>query len=211
MKWSAGVFFIALLSSVVSAQGPAPVAGTDYVVIEEGAPLEIAEGKVVVEEFFNYICPACYSFEPLFLAWQEQLPDYVEVHHVPATFRPDFEFYANVYYAARALQVQEKTHALIYEAIHSERSLPGEGDEMDENKVADFYAKHGVDPAAFLNALRSFGVDAQVRRATNHMVRSGIRGTPSLVINGRYLVLGNSFAEILDTANYLIQQEYKSE
>ena len=40
------------------AQAPTPVAGQDYVEISNGRPLDPADGVIVVEEVFNYICPA---------------------------------------------------------------------------------------------------------------------------------------------------------
>ena len=63
------VFIAALLicltgeSSIAYAQSPKPVAGKDYVEIVGGRPLKIADDKIIVEEFFNYICPACNGFE----------------------------------------------------------------------------------------------------------------------------------------------------
>jgi thiol:disulfide interchange protein DsbA len=189
------------------AQAPEPVAGRDYIEIPNGSPLERAEGKVIVEEFFNYICPGCNAFEPTFLAWTADLPDYVKVVHVPATFRPDFVPYARAYYAAQALGIAEKTHADVYRAIHQTGRLPGEGRRIDEERIAEFYADYGVTKEQFLQTMRSFGVEAKLKRATEHLQRSRVPSTPSLVINGRYLVRGNTYADALRIANYLIEKE----
>jgi thiol:disulfide interchange protein DsbA len=198
---------LVLLAGAVShAQAQTPVAGTDYIEIGNGRPLDPAEG-VVVEEFFNYICPACNAFEPLFVAWAAKLPDGVKVVHVPASFRPDFVPYAKAYYAAQSLNIAEKAHAAVYQAIHRSRTLPAEGQRPDEEKIAAFYADYGVDAQQFLAAMKSFAVDLKVRRAAEHMTRSRIPSTPSLVINGRYLVRGNSYADMLRIADYLIEKE----
>ena len=198
---------LVLLAGAFSpAQAQTPVAGTDYIEISNGRPLDPAEG-VVVEEFFNYICPACNAFEPLFVAWAAKLPEGVKVVHVPASFRPDFVPYAKAYYAAQSLNVAEKAHAAVYQAIHRSRTLPAEGQRPDEQKIADFYADYGVEAAQFLAAMKSFAVDLKVRRAAEHMTRSRIPSTPSLVINGRYLVRGNSYADMLRIADYLIEKE----
>jgi thiol:disulfide interchange protein DsbA len=195
---------------VAGASGPAlaqdPVAGTDYVEISNGRPLDPAEG-VVVEEYFNYICPACNAFEPLFVAWQAKLPAGVKVVHVPASFRPDFVPYAKAYYAAQSLGLAEKAHAAVYPAIHRTRTLPAEGQRPDEQKIADFYADYGVSAEQFLAAMKSLSVDLKVRRAAEHMQRSRIPSTPSLVVNGRYLVRGNSYQDMLRIADFLIQKE----
>ncbi len=190
------------------AQSPAPVAGRDYIEIPNGRPLEPSDGVVVVEEFFNYACPACNGFEPNFVAWTRQLPSYVKLEHVPAAFLPAFVQYARAYYAARALGLVDKTHQAVYDAIHRTHVLPGEGDRPDEARIAKFYADFGVKAEEFLAAMQSFGVDTQVRRATEHMQRNRIPSTPSIVVNGRYLVRGSSIEDVFRIATYLIEKEH---
>jgi thiol:disulfide interchange protein DsbA len=189
------------------AQTPIPVAGTDYTEISNGRPLDPVAGVIVVEEFFNYICPACNAFEPLFVAWAAKLPSDVKLVHVPASFRADFVQYAKAYYAAQTLNVAEKSHAAVYQAIHRARTLPAEGQRPDDEKIAAFYADYGVDAQQFLAVMRSFAVDVKVRRAADHMTRVRIPSTPSVVINGRYLVRGNSYQDMLRIADYLIEKE----
>ena len=185
-----------------------PVAGKDYVEIQNGRPLDPAEGKVVVEEFFNYICPACNSFEPHFVAWTRKLPAYARVVHIPASFgRADFTQYARAYYAAAAMGIAGKTHQAVYDAIHRTHTLPAEGDKPDEERIARFYAGYGVSAQDFLAAMRSFGVETKLRRAAEHMKTNQIGGTPSVLVNGRYLVRGATYADMLRTASYLIEQE----
>jgi thiol:disulfide interchange protein DsbA len=115
--------------------------------------------------------------------------------------------YAKAYYAAQSLNVAEKAHAAVYQAIHRTRTLPAEGQRPDEEKIADFYGDYGVDAQQFLAVMKSFAVDLKVRRAAEHMARSRIPSTPSVVINGRYLVQGNSYQDMLRIADYLIQRE----
>lgn len=194
--------------ATAQAQSSVPVAGKDYIEIADGRPLAPAEGKVVVEEFFNYICPACNKFEPEFVAWTKKLPPYVKVEHVPAAFRADFVPYANAYYTAQLFGLADKTHQAAYDAIHKTHQMPAEGQKPDEEKIAAFYAGYGADPQKFLATMNSFGVKSKVRRATEHMQRSQVRSTPSILINGRYLVQGNSFADKLRIASYLIEKEH---
>lgn len=190
------------------AQSPEPVAGKDYIEIRNGRPLDPADGMVVVDEFFNYICPACNNFEPVFVAWSEKLPSYVKVDHVPAAFRPDFVQYAHAYYAARIFDVVDETHQAVYDAVHRTHDLPAEGDKPDEARIAKFYSKYGVDADEFLAAMQSFAVETKIRRATQYMQRCRVSSTPSLVINGRYLVQGGSLADMLRIATYLIEKEH---
>lgn len=199
--------FLASTPNFVSAQSPEPIAGQDYIEIPSGRPLDPVEGMIVVEEFFNYICPACNSFEPQFSSWVAQLPKSVKLVHVPAAFRPDFVPYARAYYAAQVFDIVDETHGEVYAAIHQSDLLPAEGDRPDEEKVSEFYADFGVDSQAFLNAMRSFQVNFNINRATDHMRRSRVSSTPSIVINGRYLVRGSTFSDTLRIASYLIEKE----
>ncbi len=198
----------------LQAQAQEPVAGRDYIEIPNGRPLTPADGKVVVEEFFNYICPGCNAFEPVLVAWAAKLPDYARFTHVPATFRPDFVPYARAFYAAQAHGIAEKTHAEVYRAIHQTRDLPSEADRMDpkrmEERIAAWYANHGVSEAEFLSTMRGFSVELKLKQATDHLQRSKVPSTPSLVINGRYLVRGNTYADTLRIASYLIEKEHAS-
>lgn len=207
MKTSIFAALLVLASVLVPAQAQEPVAGRDYIEIPNGRPLEPAEGMVVVEEFFNYICPACNAFEPVFVAWQAKLPPYVKVVHVPATFRADFVPYAKAYYAAQGLGLVEKTHRAVYEAIHIKRAIPAEGDRPDEEKIAAFYAGFGVSKDEFLSAMRSFGVLTKVNRATEHMQKSRVPATPTLVVNGRYMIRGATWDDSLRIASFLIEKE----
>ncbi|WP_346838131.1 thiol:disulfide interchange protein DsbA/DsbL [Microbulbifer sp. SAOS-129_SWC] len=205
------LFFLSLLlmfGSSFAAAADQPVAGEDYIEIAGGRPMSPADGKVVVEEFFNYICPACNKFEPQFSAWAKKQPAYVRIDHVPAAFRKDFEPYAYAYYTAQIFGIADKTHQAAYDAVHRTHTLPSEGETPDEAKIAQFYAGYGVDPQKFLATMKSFGVKSKVRRATEHLQRSQVRSTPSLLIDGRYLVKGKSFADKLRIADYLIQKEH---
>jgi len=210
MKGSVIPALLVLAASLIDsaqAQAPAPVAGKDYIEIPNGRPLDPADGVIVVEEFFNYICPACNAFEPSFVAWAAKVPPYVKVVHIPATFRADFIQYAKAYYAAEALGLVDKTHRDVYGAIHIKREIPAEGDRPDEEKIAAWYAKYGVSKDEFLSAMRSFGVNVKVNRATEQMTKSKVPSTPALVINGRYLVRGNTWDDSLRIASYLIEKE----
>jgi len=196
-----------LLASDAFAAVPEPMPGKDYLVINGGRPLDPVSGAVVVEECFNYICPSCNSFEPTFTAWARKLPPYVKVHRVPASFRADFAVYARAYYAAEVFGLVDKTHQAVYDAIHKSHLIPAEGDRPDEARVAAFYGKYGVDSQQFLAAMQSFSVDVKARRAYDYMIRSKIPETPSIIVNGRYLVQAATYDDLCRIATYLIEKE----
>lgn len=184
------------------------VAGRDYVLIGDGSPFDTAAGKVELVEFFNYACPACNAFNPQFSEWKKKLGADVHVVYAPLDFRPDFVQYARAYYAAEALGVADKAHDAVYDAIHQLHTLPGEGQPPDQARIAEFYAKfYGVKQDEFLQLMDSFAVNAKIGRARAFAMKSQVRSTPSLVINGRYLVKGESWDDMLKISDQLIQKE----
>jgi len=131
----------------------------------------------------------------------------VHVIYVPVEFRPDFLQYARAYYAADSFGLVGKTHDAVYEAIHQLHTVPGEGDAPDEGKIAAFYAKYGAKPDEFLQAMDGFAVNVKIAKAKQFAMRSRITSTPSIVVNGKYLVKGKSWEDNLRITDLLIASE----
>lgn len=192
---------------IVPPVGPAPVAGTDYVVIAGGAPYRPSPGKIEVVEVFGYVCPACAAFQPLANDWKAKRPADVDFTYVPAPFGPDWIPYAKGFYVAESEGLVEQSHNDLIHAIHVQQSMPGEGDSPKEADVAGFYAAYGADPKAFLAKMNSFANNAQVNRGKQFMIRSGVQSTPTLVVAGKYRVQGKTFEDMLRITDHLVAME----
>ena len=189
-----------------AAKGTA-TAGTDYVVIQGGQPFDPLNGKIEVVEVFNFICPACARFEPLLSAWKKTLPADVRLTYVPADFNAQWRPYAQAFFVADAMGLDARTHAAVFDAIHISHTLPSESDSPDESKIGAFYARYGADPKQFVDAMHSFAVDAKLKRAKQFMLASGVEGTPTVIVDGKYRVTGKSDEDVLRITNQLIAQE----
>lgn len=199
---------VAAVASVADAASKgSAVAGTDYTVIQGGQPYDPLNGKIEVVEVFNFICPACARFEPLLGAWKKTLPADVRLTYVPADFNAQWHIYAQAYFVADAMGLDAKSHDAVFNAIHIEHSLPSESDPPDARKVAAFYAKYGADAKQFIDAMSSFTVDAKLKRAKQFMLASGVEGTPTMIVDGKYRVTGKSDEDVLRIVNQLIAQE----
>ena len=181
--------------------------GIDYVAIPNGQPFDPANGQVEVAEVFGYVCPACNMFQPVVRAWKASLPADVRFTYVPAQFGGTWDRYARAYYAADAMGLVPRTHDLLYNAIHLEQTLKGERGEDSVQDIAAFYARFGADPQQFASTMSSFAIDGKLRKAKQFAQRSGIEGTPTLVIDGKYRVLGKTREDELRIADQLIAQE----
>lgn len=190
---------------------PAPAgpltAGVDYEEIPNGQPYLPLNGKVEVVEVFGYVCPACAQFQPLVNSWEKKLPANVRFSYVPAAFGGPWITYGKAYYAAESMGLVERTHNDLFKAIHIDQTLKGERGMDTVAEVAAFYGKHGVDAKQFASTMESFAVNAKLNKAKQWAIRSGVQGTPTIIVNGKYRVLGKSFADMLRIADVLIAQE----
>jgi thiol:disulfide interchange protein DsbA len=173
---------------------------------EEISPAQPVQNpdKIEVIEFFWYGCPHCYSLEPAMQAWLKTKPANVEFIRQPAVFSDVWGKHAKAYYVAEALDVVEKVHADLFDAIQNKKQKL-----VTEDELAKFFAAHGVKDEDFRAAYSSFLVDSKMRQAEAIAGRYGITGVPALIVNGKYKVTAStakSQENMINVTNQLIQQ-----
>ena len=157
--------------------------GKDYSLLNPAQPT--GTKKIEVLEFFFYGCSHCFHLHPLLSAWEKTMPKDVELTFVPTIFRDSWEPMANTFYALESMGQQQQLHDALYRAWNEENLAL-----TDADKIADFVAKHGVDRVKFTAAYNSFSMQSKVTRA-KQMIRSyNISGTPTLVVDGKYVIEG---------------------
>lgn len=181
--------------------------GTDYEIIKNGQPFEPLNGKIEVVEVFNFVCPACASFEPLVGSWKKRLGPDVRFTYVPAAFTGNWDQYVRSYYTAQIMGIAEKSHDATYNAIHLEGKLKGERGEDSDAEIAAFYSQFGVEAKQFAGNMRSFAVTAKFNKARQYAMTQQVSSTPTVMINGKYRVGGRSREELLAIADRLIAYE----
>ena len=178
-----------------------PMAGLDYTEIKPAQPVE-TRGKIEVLEFFWYGCPHCYTLEPLLEKWIPTLPADAHFRRLPAVLSPGWANEAAVFYAFEALGVLGRLHRPFFDAIHRDRLKT-----RDPVSFNDWLQKNGVNVKKFDEAMKSFGVQSKLRRATQVSAAYRIDGTPALAVNGRYTVSaeqGRTQQGMLAIAEHLI-------
>jgi thiol:disulfide interchange protein DsbA len=173
----------------------------DYVELDPPLPVE-SGGKIEVLEFFWYGCIHCYNLEPALESWLKRLPSDVQFRRVPAVFNQPMARDAAIFYAFEALGVQSKLHRPFFDAIHRDRLR------TDNNQaLAEWLQKNGLDPKKFEETLKSFGVQSKTRRAAQLTVAYKIDGTPAMNVQGRYTVSAGD--GLFNTVNALIDASRK--
>ncbi len=180
MKLFRNIFVMLVLLGAAQAFA-AVTAGKDYKVLNPAQP--VSGNKIEVVEFFFYECPHCYHLHGPLSAWEKKMPKDVELKFVPVIFRDSMEPMARTYYALEALGQQARLHNDLFEAWHVYHV-----DLSDEAKITDFVAKHGVDRAKFAAAYNSFSIGSKLRRSEQMVESFGVRGTPTLAVDGKYTI-----------------------
>jgi thiol:disulfide interchange protein DsbA len=201
---SAAMAGSAWLAPAAWAQGKAPVAGTDYVVVDKRAAVEAPTGKIEVVEFFWYSCPHCNAFEPSFDAWRKRVPKDVVVRQVPIAFQADFAPQQRLFYALEAMGLLDKLHGKVFTAIHVEKQNLAKGEQ-----IADWIAKQGVDKAKFMEQFNSFSTATKTARATQLQNAYAIEGVPALGVAGRFWTDGDKakgMERALQVTEFLVAQ-----
>lgn len=180
--------------------------GIQYEAVSPPQPTSTKD-KVEVVEMFWYGCPHCYHLEPLVEKWLKKKPKNAVFVRIPAVFRPSWELHARAYYTAEILGVLDKTHRAFFDAIHGERLNMN-----SEDAIMKFFARFGVKNDEFKRVFHSFAVEAKVRRAKDMSVRYGIKGVPTLIVNGKWRTgaqLAGGANNVFKVVNFLVEQEAK--
>jgi protein dithiol oxidoreductase (disulfide-forming) len=197
------LFALLLLGCGASAwAADAPVDGTDYQLLLPPQPTSNPD-KIVVTEFFSYQCSHCFMFYPVVTAWANKLPKDVVFERVPVSLgRASWQPISQAFYALQAMGKLEALDSPIFNAIHIQNVRL-----LDEASIIAFVARHGVNAVDFKATYDSFGVKSSVVRAEQLMKSYRVQGTPSLVVDGKYMVLAEgtkNYDEWLARADKLI-------
>jgi thiol:disulfide interchange protein DsbA len=177
--------------------------GRDYNLLNPPQPTSTK--KIEVLEFFFYGCSHCYHLHPLLSAWEKNMPKDVELTFVPTVFRDSWESMANTYYALESMGKQQQLDDDLYRAWNEQNMAL-----VDEDRAADFVASRGVDRAKFTAAYNSFAVQSKVNRAKQMIRIYGINGTPTLVVDGKYVIEGLQPADTIRALKEVIVLARKS-
>ena len=155
----------------------------EYRVIPE-QPVETGS-QIEVIDFFWYGCPYCNELQPTLEAWLKRKPADVVLRRVPAILNDSWKPHARIYYTIQRLGEAERLHLQVYHGYHVEFLHMSKPDVM-----AEWAVKHGIERQRWLDAYYSPEVSQMVERAKVLTQVYSVAGTPTLVVDGRYLTSG---------------------
>ena len=170
------------------ARGQNADTGLEYLVIPQQP---VPAGDVIeVVEFFWYGCPYCYRLQDPLEAWLTRRPADIVFRRVPAMFRPSWVNHARLYLALETLDAL-RLHRAAFDAIHIG------GNRLDEHEaIAEWMGRQGIPRERWLAAYDDPQMESRLRQAIAQLQQYRITGTPSLVIDGRYLTSSSMTAGV---------------
>lgn len=189
-------------AALIPAAAMAQTAGQDFAPVNPPQPTE-NPAKIEVIEFFSYGCIHCYTFHPFAKKWAARLPADVDFRRIPVSFNrtPWFNL-SRLFYALEATGDLNRLDEMVFAAIH-DRNVKL----YDDATIKAWVAQNGGDGQKFAAAYDSFGVQSKARRADQLAAAYKVPGTPSIFVDGRYMVLNEgikSYEEILARTDKLI-------
>ena len=195
--------------------------GRHFSVISGGAPSVAVPGRIEVAEVFSYGCIHCYRAKDQMAKLAASLPADATMVYVHASFLPAeaWPMFQRAWYTAQQLGIGAALHDQMFRAVWETGEIPlldpANGNLRKPlptiEDAARFYARNSAVKAEdFVKLASSPEIDAQVQRADALVKAWRIPGTPSLVVNGRYLVDNSSVAswdELRQLVLYLVDRE----
>jgi|GEM_PF-22771 len=211
-------FFIALLTLLASMYARADL------LIQEGqhyqrAPADVAENPLVKElakepthiyviEFFSYGCAGCFKLDHLVEQWRAKLPPDISFQRVPVEFHAEWRNLTKAYFTALNLNVMDKIHAPLFEAIHTNKITSSSDDTLRQ-----FFVTQGIAQKDFDQEFDSFSLNRKQKWAGNITRAYRVTAVPAFIVQGPRGIfvttarLAGSFENVIATVDYLIKVE----
>ncbi len=185
--------------------------GKHYVRLVPTQPTVGGADKIEVAEFFYYLCPHCYSFEPTIKGWVANKPANARFVQVPAMWNQILVLHARMYYTAEILARNgvigdaAAFNATVYEEIHRRNNRL-----TSEAAILKLFERFNVSADDFNRTWNSFEVDQKLRVAADLARRYSVASTPTMVVNGKYRFgaqEAGGYPKVLEVIDELIVRE----
>lgn len=164
---------------------------------------DIDSDTVVVTEMFSYSCVHCFTFESELNEWLAKQDATVNFEREHVIFSIAGLSLAKAFYAAEELGITQKIHDSMFTAIHVNGLRMNQFDLL----VRLFEGRGETSATEFQAAFNGFNVENRVRRSDALVRGWRIDGTPSMIVDGRYVVGGTHIRtnrQILQVVDFLV-------
>ena len=197
-----GLFLLAalLLAGLAQAQG---VTARQFTELDPPRPGSTG-ARIEVIEFFYYGCPICYEAQPHLSRWLNKTGNDVVLIRVPAVSRDGWEPFARSFYTLEAMGELARLHWPVYDNHHFDNK-----DLKEEKSMLDWIGRNGLDREKFRAIWHSEETSAKIRAAQKMLDTYGIRGVPSMVVDGKYVTsarLADGTRQMVEVLEHLVNR-----
>lgn len=180
--------------------------GIHYVLLKE--PLSLLNtNKVEVIAAFSFGCGHCYGLYPSTQEWATSKNKDIEFSYFHAVWNPSMKLYAQTYYTAIELGIENKIHLPLFEAIViNQQKL------SNKAELAAFFESFGVPKDKFTEVFDSESISKRVTQAEGLTKAFNLASVPEFIVAGKYRVdpmRAGGPKEIFDVIDFLVQKERK--
>lgn len=170
--------------------------GVHYKVLEK--PIDAKDNEII--EYFWFKCPHCYKFEKMLKDNYIMLKDNrvtVRIEHAAISKRWVQD--AQLFYTFKVMGIERKALPVLMEFYHNNKDKEGN----PKKTFDDVLAELGVTKEKLDEVFISQKVIDLLKQSHSDAVQAGISGTPSIIVEGKYLMNNKSFKgykELLEAA-----------
>ena len=175
--------------------------GKDYLAITPPQPTPPGKSIEVIE-FFWYGCSHCSRLQPALKAWLKSKPADVAFRSQPAAFDEGWTQLGRTYFAVETIGALETLHPEIFAAIHKTKKLDPSVLAKDQKTLFAWVGAQGQDVKKFTDAYNSFSVVSKTSRMIDTTSAYRITGTPSIAVDGRFLIAPHMAASKSGAVDY---------
>ncbi|MFT6733962.1 MAG: peptidyl-prolyl cis-trans isomerase A (cyclophilin A) [Polaribacter sp.] len=182
--------------------------GVHYQKLESPLPLSNSN-RVEVISAFSYGCGHCYGAYAQVEAWKKGHLKEVEFSYFHAVWNKSMRVFAQTYYTAIELKIQEKIHVPLFEAI-----VINQVKLESKEELADFFEIYGIEKQKFVKVFESQRIIKRVIQAERLTKKFQLASVPEFIVAGKYRVnpmRSGGQNEMFELLNFLVNKEKEIE
>lgn len=175
---------------IYSSQRPAGEFAVPPGATADRSGVAVGSGPVTVEIYLDYLCPACRNFEE---QSGSTIARYLTEERITVVYHPVaiLDRYSTNRYSSRSAAgagcAAEAGRLTEYtEALYADQPAEG-GPGHSDDRLVEIAVEAGLPGDGFGECLRDNRYGDWVRHVTEEMARRGVRGTPTVFVNGQLL------------------------
>lgn len=165
---------------------------------------DLCDKNPVVTEFFSYGCPGCSSVAPFFNTWLKSKKNNVKFIRYPVDIHDPNDMLAKAFYTNKYLGYDklDQVDAVLFDLGTNPRNMVNINTIVNKLKLVI----PNFDEKKYMETFNNIS-QATISQGKSLFRKYKLTGTPSVVVNNKYIVKLNSYDRMFATINHLTERE----